>query len=74
MAYPTYSTRMNWPDHHLTDMRVGSAWANSIVKYIENLVVEDKVDGVFLDVVGARLWSSRAAWAVGEGRLDGRQY
>lgn len=60
--YPTYGTRTNWPNTHLTDMRVGSVWVNSVVKYIENLMVEDKVDGVFLDVVGARLWSSRAAW------------
>lgn len=60
--YPTYGQRVNWPGTHLTDMRVGSAWINQVVAYIENLMRTDEVDGVFLDVVGARLWSSRAAW------------
>jgi len=60
--YPTYGQRVNWPDTHMTDMRVGSAWVDSAVAYIENLMVEDKVDGVFLDDIGARLWSSLAAW------------
>lgn len=60
--YPTPGTRVNWPGTHMTDMRVGSAWVNRAVTYIENLMVEDKVDGVFLDDIGARLWSSLAAW------------
>jgi hypothetical protein len=60
--YPTYGARVNWPDTHMTDMRVGSAWIDQAVSYIEDLMVEDKVDGVFLDDIGARLWSSLANW------------
>jgi hypothetical protein len=59
--------RVNYPNTHLTDIRVGSAWTNFVVAYIENLMRddlmhEDKVDGVFLDVIGARLWGSLANW------------
>lgn len=60
--YPTYGQRVNWPRTHLTDIRVGSTWVNHVVAYIENLMREDRVDGVFLDVVGARLHSSLADW------------
>jgi hypothetical protein len=31
-----------------------------VVKYVETLMREDKVDGVFLDVVGGQLWNSNA--------------
>jgi hypothetical protein len=60
--YPTYGARVNWEGTHMTDMRVGSVWVDRAVAYIENLMVENKVDGVFLDDIGARLWSSLAAW------------
>jgi hypothetical protein len=60
--YPTPGQRVNYPNTHMTDIRVGSVWANHVVAYIENLMREDKVDGVFLDVLGARLWSSLSAW------------
>lgn len=60
--HPTYGQRVNWAGTHMTDIRVGSSWANSVVAYVENLMREDKVDGVFLDVVGARLWSALANW------------
>lgn len=61
--YPTYGHRTNWPGTKLTDMRVGSAWVDRVVDYIEQLMVEDRVDGVFLDVVGARLWRAEAGWS-----------
>ncbi|HSD74936.1 MAG TPA: hypothetical protein VLB75_09215 [Steroidobacteraceae bacterium] len=60
--YPSYGKRINYPNNHLTDLRRGSAWSNYVVAYIEKLMREDKVDGVFLDVVGGRLWSSSANW------------
>jgi hypothetical protein len=60
--YPTPGRRVNWPGTHLLDIRTGEAWADHAVAYIENLMREDRVDGVFLDVVGIRLWSSLAAW------------
>ncbi len=62
--YPTSNpgSRTDWGGWPLTDMRVGSDWANFLVNYIEQLMVEDKVDGVMLDVVGPRLWSAEANW------------
>ncbi len=60
--WPSYGQRVNYPNYHMTDMRKGSAWSNHVVAYIENMMREDKVDGVFLDVVGGRLWSSLANW------------
>jgi hypothetical protein len=60
--YPTPGTRVNWPNTHMVDIQVGSAWIDRAVAYIENLMIEDKVDGVFLDDIGARPWSSLAAW------------
>jgi len=64
--FPTYGQRKNFQGNnyvtYLTDMRVGSAWVGQAVAYIENLMREDKVDGVFLDVVGARLWSGLSDW------------
>lgn len=60
--YPTVGQRVNFPNNHLADLRVGSAWSNHVVAFVENLMREDKVDGVFLDVVGGRLWTSLANW------------
>lgn len=60
--YPTPGARVNFKNTHLTDIQVGSDWINHVVTYIENLMREDKVDGVFLDVVGDRLWSTLANW------------
>jgi hypothetical protein len=59
--YPRYGERVNWPKTHLADMRAGSAWVNHMVEYISDLMREGKVDGVFLDTVGARLWD-RPKW------------
>jgi hypothetical protein len=46
----------------MTDMRSGSAWIQYVVTYVEGLMREGKVDGVFLDAVGVRPWSSLAEW------------
>ena len=60
--YPTYGFRSNYPNTHIADIQVGSAWADHVVEYVEKLMTEDKVDGVFLDATGARNWSASAAW------------
>lgn len=60
--YPSYGQRINYLNNHLTDLRVGSAWSNRVVAFIESLMREDKVDGVFLDVLGGRLWTTLANW------------
>ncbi|MEO8018336.1 MAG: hypothetical protein ABI769_11010 [Pseudomonadota bacterium] len=60
--WPVYGARINFHDTHMADIRVGSEWSNRVVAYVERLMREDKVDGVFLDVVGARLWSKLAQW------------
>lgn len=60
--YPRYGERVNYKNTHLTDLRAGSEWSDYVVKYISNLMREGKVDGVFLDNVGARLYSKLSAW------------
>jgi hypothetical protein len=59
--YPSYGQRSIWPNTRMTDVRVGSKWANFVVAYAEKLMRERKVDGIFLDTVGARPWGS-ANW------------
>jgi hypothetical protein len=60
--FPDYGERVSWKNTHMTDIRVGSPWSNHVVDYVEKLMRDGKVDGVFLDVVGARLWSSTTSW------------
>jgi hypothetical protein len=60
--YPTYGQRSPWANTRMTDMRAGSAWIRYVVTYVEGLMREGKVDGVFLDTVGVRPWSSLAEW------------
>lgn len=60
--YPSYGQRVNFKNTHLTDLRAGSEWSDHVVEYISNLMREGKVDGVFLDNVGARLYGKLAAW------------
>lgn len=60
--YPSYGQRLNWGGTRMTDMRAGSAWVLHVVKHVETLMREGKVDGVYLDVVGGQLWSSLANW------------
>jgi hypothetical protein len=54
--------RADWPGSKLTDMRAGSAWTEYCVEYIVQMMRDDTVDGVFLDGIGSRLWSSRVQW------------
>jgi hypothetical protein len=60
--WPSYGVRYKYPGTHLTDMRPGSAWILHVVRYVEGLMREGKVDGVFLDSTGARVWQSLAGW------------
>lgn len=59
--FPKYGERVNWPKTHLVDIRAGTEWSNHIVEYVAGLMREGKVDGVFLDNIGAQLWA-RAKW------------
>lgn len=61
--YPTYGQRSPWPNTRMTDIRAGSDWSDHVVAYVERLMREGKVDGVFLDAVGVRPWSSLAEWS-----------
>ena len=56
------SDRRKWPGAKMTDMRPGSDWITHTVTYIEGLMRSGKVDGVFLDTVGARTFASMAKW------------
>jgi len=60
--YPTPGTRTNFLNTMMTDIRAGSVWSNKVVAYVEAIMREGKVDGVFLDVVGGRLWTALANW------------
>lgn len=60
--YPSEGKRVNWRGTRLADMRAGSPWIQHVVDHVEWLIREKKVDGVFIDVVGARLWSKLADW------------
>ena len=60
--YPTVGRRIHYTGTHLADLRKNSAWSNYVVNYVATLMQDDKVDGVFLDVLGARLWSTLANW------------
>jgi hypothetical protein len=59
--FPAPGVRVNWPRTHMVDLRAGSEWSNHVVEFISQLMREDKVDGVFLDNIGARMWD-RAKW------------
>ena len=54
--------RINYKKTHLADIRANSPWSDHVVAYVEQLMREGSVDGVFLDVVGARLWGDLAQW------------
>jgi hypothetical protein len=56
--YPSYGQRSMWANTRMTDMRPGSKWILHVVSYVEKLMRERKVDGVFLDAVGGRPWGS----------------
>ncbi|HSC07030.1 MAG TPA: hypothetical protein VLD59_09415, partial [Steroidobacteraceae bacterium] len=60
--YPSVGRRINYTGTHIGDLRKNSAWSNYVVNYVAMLMREDKVDGVFLDTLGARLWTSLTNW------------
>jgi hypothetical protein len=60
--YPSYGQRQLTSNTKMTDMRPGSRWITFVVGQIEKLMREGKVDGVFLDNVGARSWMPLAEW------------
>lgn len=73
-AYLMKPTRSNWPGTPLTDMRPGSPWVLHAVDHISRWFPTTHAKGLFLDVVGERLWSDawgqmsadeKAVWAAG---------
>lgn len=60
--YPSYGQRQAYANTRMTDIRVGSAWVKYLVSYVEKLMREGKVDGVFLDNTGARLYMPLAEY------------
>lgn len=60
--FPSEGQRVSYPQTHMTDMRPGSPWILHVVDYVERLMREGKVDGVFLDAMGARSWDKLADW------------
>ena len=69
--YPSYGQRYAWPGMNLTDMRPGSKWILHVVAYVEKLMRERKVDGVWLDGIGGRPWghSNWTSWSTTEKNL-----
>jgi hypothetical protein len=64
ISVPRWPTgRVNWPNTQMLDVRVGSTWVNFAVDYLAERMTDGMLDGFFLDVIGARLWSSLADWA-----------
>ncbi len=66
--------RSNWPNTYMTDMRPGSPWILHAVEHITKWFPTTHAKGLFLDVVGERLWTSswdamsageKAEWAAG---------
>jgi hypothetical protein len=66
--------RSNWPGTYMTDMRPGSPWILHAVEHIKRWFPTTHAKGLFLDVVGERLWTSswnamsaseKSAWAAG---------
>lgn len=60
--YPREGQRVSYPKTHMTDMRSGSDWIKHVVDYVEQIMRDGKVDGVFLDSLGARPWNKLADW------------
>ncbi|GFE88502.1 hypothetical protein GCM10011488_34560 [Steroidobacter agaridevorans] len=60
--YPREGERVSYPKTHMTDMRPGSRWILHVVDYVEQLMRDGQVDGVFLDSLGARPWNKLADW------------
>jgi hypothetical protein len=63
--WPSYGQRSIFANSKMTDIRAGGKWSNYVVSYVEKLMRERKVDGVFIDVTGARPWgiSDWTSWS-----------
>ena len=66
--------RYNYSNYPMTDMRPGSAWIQHVVDYMKDWFPTTHAKGLFLDVMGVRLWSGawnamsqseRDAWTAG---------
>jgi len=66
--------RYNFSNYPMTDMRPGSAWIQHVVDYMKDWFPTTHAKGLFLDVMGVRLWSGawnamsqseRDAWTAG---------
>ena len=60
-AYLWQPRRYNWPGTPMMDMRPGSPWVLHAVDHIKRWFPTTHAKGIFLDVVGERLWSG--AWS-----------
>ena len=64
--FPAPQQRINYVGDtyttYLLDLREDQPWADRVVAFVEQLIREDKVDGVFLDVLGSRLWGANTDW------------
>jgi hypothetical protein len=59
--FPSPGVRKNWPKTVMVDLRAGSEWSNHVVEFVTKMMREGKMDGVFLDNIGARMWDA-ARW------------
>jgi hypothetical protein len=53
--------RYNFSNYPMTDLRPGSAWIQHVVAYMRDWFPTTHAKGLFLDVMGTRLWSG--AWS-----------
>jgi hypothetical protein len=60
-AYTWSPLRYNFSNYPMTDMRPGSAWIQHVVEYMKAWFPTTHAKGLFLDVMGVRLWSG--AWS-----------
>jgi hypothetical protein len=56
-AVPGQPPRYNWRDAPMLDVRRGSAWSDRVVAFVRDWAQHWDADGIFLDVLGTRLWS-----------------
>lgn len=73
-SYLWQPRRYNWPGTPMLDLRPGSPWVLHAVDHLARWFPTTHAKGIFLDVVGDRLWSGawdqmsaseRSAWAAG---------
>src|SRR5581483_5856603 len=54
-------SRSNYGTEPMLDISVGSGWSQQVVTYVTNRMTSGQIDGVFVDVLGAKLWSHNGA-------------